>query len=66
MNSRSNISTAVKQTVIALLFVALIAISAAAQRIEPGSQGKMYGEPGFRGEAINLNVVNADVRDILS
>ncbi|MBP6004070.1 MAG: type IV pilus secretin PilQ [Pyrinomonadaceae bacterium] len=66
MNSRSNISTAVKQTVVALLFVALIAISAAAQRIEPGSQGKMYGEPGFRGEAINLNVVNADVRDILS
>src|SRR5207237_6500777 len=30
------------------------------------SQGKMYGEPGFRGETINLNVVNADIRDILS
>ena len=26
----------------------------------------MYGEPGFRGEPINLNVVNADIRDILS
>ena len=26
----------------------------------------MYGDPGFRGEPINLNVVNADIRDILS
>ncbi|MEZ5344274.1 MAG: type IV pilus secretin PilQ [Pyrinomonadaceae bacterium] len=26
----------------------------------------MYGEPGFTGEPINLNVVNADVRDILN
>src|SRR5881394_2283881 len=29
-------------------------------------QGKRYGQPGFVGEAINLNVVNADVRDILN
>jgi len=29
-------------------------------------QGKHYGQPGFVGEAINLNVVNADVRDILN
>src|SRR5688572_2769072 len=29
-------------------------------------QGRMYGEPGFLGEPINLNVVNADIRDILS
>jgi type IV pilus assembly protein PilQ len=26
----------------------------------------MYGDPGFRGEPINLNVVNADIRDILN
>lgn len=49
-----------------MLLVAVVAISALAQRVEPQSQGKMYGEPGFRGEPINLNVVNADVRDILS
>src|SRR5256885_8794735 len=29
-------------------------------------QGKRYGQPGFVGEPINLNVVNADVRDILN
>ncbi len=29
-------------------------------------QRKQYGQPGFVGEPINLNVVNADVRDILN
>jgi len=29
-------------------------------------QGHRYGQPGFVGEPINLNVVNADVRDILN
>ena len=29
-------------------------------------QGKQYGSPGFVGERINLNVVNADIRDILN
>jgi type IV pilus assembly protein PilQ len=29
-------------------------------------QGRHYGQPGFVGEPINLNVVNADVRDILN
>src|SRR4051812_32938598 len=31
-----------------------------------GGQGKQYGQQGFVGEPINLNVVNADVRDILN
>lgn len=30
------------------------------------SQGRQYGQSGFVGEPINLNVVNADVRDILN
>lgn len=30
------------------------------------SQGQQYGQPGFVGEPINLNVVNADIRDILN
>src|ERR1043166_4098071 len=29
-------------------------------------QGHQYGQPGFIGEPINLNVVNADIRDILN
>jgi len=29
-------------------------------------QGRSYGQSGFVGEPINLNVVNADIRDILS
>ncbi|HEY0078723.1 MAG TPA: type IV pilus secretin PilQ [Pyrinomonadaceae bacterium] len=29
-------------------------------------QGRAYGQPGFTGEPINLNVVNADIRDILN
>ncbi|HEX8284764.1 MAG TPA: type IV pilus secretin PilQ [Pyrinomonadaceae bacterium] len=30
------------------------------------TQGAQYGQPGFVGEPINLNVVNADIRDILN
>src|SRR5882724_3827139 len=30
------------------------------------SQGRQYGQSGFVGEPINLNVVNADIRDILN
>jgi type IV pilus assembly protein PilQ len=30
------------------------------------AQGRQYGQPGFVGEPINLNVVNADIRDILN
>ncbi|HST53895.1 MAG TPA: type IV pilus secretin PilQ [Pyrinomonadaceae bacterium] len=30
------------------------------------SQGAQYNQPGFVGEPINLNVVNADIRDILN
>jgi len=30
------------------------------------NQGRQYGQSGFTGEPINLNVVNADVRDILN
>lgn len=66
MNSYKQFSVAVKLTVFAIVMLAVFAISASAQRVEPASQGKMYGEPGFKGESINLNVVNADIRDILS
>ncbi|HEX8128931.1 MAG TPA: type IV pilus secretin PilQ [Pyrinomonadaceae bacterium] len=33
---------------------------------QQSSQGQQYGQYGFIGEPINLNVVNADIRDILN
>jgi type IV pilus assembly protein PilQ len=33
---------------------------------QQSDQGQRYGESGFVGEPINLNVVNADIRDILN
>ena len=39
---------------------------ASGQDSQQQSQGEQYGRPGFVGEPINLNVVNADIRDILN
>ncbi|NOT47224.1 MAG: type IV pilus secretin PilQ [Acidobacteria bacterium] len=54
-----------KKAVIAIMIITTLVLAVAAQRVEP-QQGRRYGDPGFRGEPINLNVVNADVRDILN
>ncbi|MFN2516511.1 MAG: type IV pilus secretin PilQ [Pyrinomonadaceae bacterium] len=35
-------------------------------KMSQSQQGRQYGQPGFVGEPINLNVVNADIRDILN
>ncbi|HKO96273.1 MAG TPA: type IV pilus secretin PilQ [Pyrinomonadaceae bacterium] len=40
--------------------------AAMATPVPSQSQGRNYGQPGFVGEPINLNVVNADIRDILN
>ncbi len=67
MNSLEIVSVCAKKIVVSLMIISLLTISAAAQqRVAPQEQGKMYGDPGFRGEVINLNVVNADIREILS
>ncbi|MEO8572673.1 MAG: type IV pilus secretin PilQ [Pyrinomonadaceae bacterium] len=66
MNSLQLISGHAQKILIASLITGLLAIAAAAQKVEPQRQGSMYGDPGFRGEPINLNVVNADIRDILN
>ncbi|PYT00863.1 MAG: hypothetical protein DMF63_06060 [Acidobacteria bacterium] len=66
MNSLQLISGHAQKILIATLITGLLVISAAAQKVEPQRQGSMYGDPGFRGEPINLNVVNADIRDILN
>ena len=65
MNSLFKIRGAITKIVIALTIVSTIAVAISAQKVDPMSQGKMYGDPGFRGEPINLNVVNADIREIL-
>jgi len=41
-------------------------IGPAGSQQQQSEQGKRYGESGFVGEPINLNVVNADIRDILN
>ncbi len=66
MNSLNNIGEAVRRIALALTIVLSLAVIATAQTVDAQQQGKFYGEPGFRGEPINLNVVNADIRDILS
>ncbi|HEV7746742.1 MAG TPA: type IV pilus secretin PilQ [Pyrinomonadaceae bacterium] len=43
-----------------------VAMSAATDKTAQSQQGRQYGQPGFVGEPINLNVVNADIRDILN
>jgi type IV pilus assembly protein PilQ len=66
MKSLIPLRAAVSKIVLALFITACLVASAAAQQTEQSSQGKHFGDPGFRGEPINLNVVNADIRDILS
>ncbi len=66
MNSLQSTSGHARKTLIALLITVLLTLAAAAQRVEPQQQGRLYGDAGFRGEPINLNVVNADIRDILN
>jgi type IV pilus assembly protein PilQ len=66
MTSLQLLSGIGKKAVIALMFISTFALAIAAQRVEPQSQGRLYGDPGFRGEPIKLNVVNADIRDILN
>src|SRR5689334_2575439 len=39
---------------------------AAQNQMQQPEQGRRYGSAGFVGEPINLNVVNADIRDILN
>lgn len=66
MNSLTLISKTLTKIVLAMTLVTCFAIAGLSQTVEPQMQGKHYGEAGFRGEPINLNVVNADIRDILS
>jgi type IV pilus assembly protein PilQ len=55
-----------KKATLALIIISCIALTAYAQKVASQQEGKRYGDPAFRGEPINLNVVNADIRDILN
>lgn len=66
MDSLQKLSGFGKRAVFALMIISSLTFALAAQTIEPQQQGKRFGDPGFVGEPINLNVVNADVRDILN
>ncbi len=66
MNSLIKTRAAVTRIVTALALTTVFAITALAQTTDSQLQGRMYGDPGFRGEVIDLNVVNADVREILN
>lgn len=66
MNSLHKLSVYSKRAIFALMIVSCLIIAVSAQTVMPPQQGRMYGEPGFRGEPINLNVVNADIREILN
>ncbi|MBV9242572.1 MAG: hypothetical protein JO314_11250, partial [Acidobacteria bacterium] len=66
MKSLASISLKLRNVALMLTVSAALAVAVSAQGTEPSSQGKHFGDPGFRGEPINLNVVNADIRDILN
>ncbi|MGE3465960.1 MAG: type IV pilus secretin PilQ [Pyrinomonadaceae bacterium] len=66
MNTLTKLSKTILKIVLALAIVTSFALAISAQGVEPQNQGKFYGEPGFQGEPIDLSVVNADIRDILS
>lgn len=66
MNSLESLSAYGKKAIVALMIISTLVVAVAAQTVAPQQQGKMYGDAGFRGESINLNVVNADIRDILN
>lgn len=66
MNSLHKLSVYGKKALIVMMIFSTLNLAVLAQKSDPSQQGRMYGDPGFRGEPINLNVVNADIRDILN
>src|SRR4029079_12780686 len=66
MNFRQPITDKAIKAIIAFTLMATLCIAAAAQEVDPKQEGRKYGDAGFVGEPISLNVVNADIRDILN
>ncbi len=56
-----------KRLVVALILISCIALTGLAQKVPTKNQEKArYGDPGFQGEALDLKIVNMDIRDLLS
>lgn len=71
MSFLKTVTQVIKQATAIVALVSLAALISYAQQPTPHAtptqqQGLRYGQPGFVGEPINLNVVNADIRDILN
>src|ERR671919_233828 len=82
MSFQSRLKLALSRSTLGLLLICLSAAGVLAQQTsatvtpppvgtprttdKQSEQGRQYGQPGFVGEPINLNVVNADIRDILN
>lgn len=66
MDSLKKLNDYGKRAVFVLMIISSFTLISVAQTVNPQQQGRMYGDPGFVGEPINLNVVNADIRDILN
>lgn len=66
MTFLQKVNSAGFKALLTLLIIGCLTVMAFAQTVRPENQGKMYGEAGFQGEVINLNLVNTDIRDILN
>ncbi len=81
MSFQPRVKSALSRSTLGLLLMCLSAAGVLAQQTsatvtppvgvaratdKQSEQGRQYGQPGFVGEPINLNVVNADIRDILN
>lgn len=77
MSLLKSLKNSINQASLTVALAALAAVSASAQITTPrpsqtpparqqSPQGQQYGQPGFVGEPINLNVVKADIRDIFN
>ena len=78
MSFQSRVRSAINRITLVLSLACLSAAGVLAQQTstppagmsrstdKQSEQGRQYGQPGFVGEPINLNVVNADIRDILN
>jgi type IV pilus assembly protein PilQ len=55
-----------KKAAVVLIIVSCFALSVFSQKVGQQEGKPRYGDAGFIGEPINLNIVNMDVRDILS
>ncbi|MEJ7623403.1 MAG: type IV pilus secretin PilQ [Pyrinomonadaceae bacterium] len=66
MDSLISIGRSLRTLVLASAIIISLSLAAVAQKVAPMDQGRMYGDAGFRGEVIDLSVVNTDIREILS